>query len=455
MRSCLLCLFLLAGLIVADQANARFTWAVDEVENPGVPVLQPQEVIDLTSHGPVSDVALSTDGKTLLFADSGSATNIWALLVAYSIRALPFLIGLIVVWRLFALIRTRRRLPIENGPYCRKCAYPTRGLSSSDCPECGKSLVGGGTARGISKRYAVRWSFVTLSVGVLLGVGATYLDASPYSTVGKWLTWRSEPLSDWVEQNQVVTLYPYHCDTARIHEVEIAAGSQPRKIGDVVVSEDGFSIIIPNSPFPPSHEQFITSEDQQFALMQTHDFYAILDLESKQITQRGSREKIRDPYQLYENRSVETSGDVHFSDWLYERHRLDASGAVEYSFRGAQYTEIPLRVRYGYRGRPNDFRSAMVEIERGSDDGQPFHRLSRIHDCTVICRFKAGYLTLISQHGVLIYDLESDQWVAELDIRPYITYLDTDGIQLAVSADRRTVALVGEDPTKVLIYRLP
>jgi hypothetical protein len=444
MRPALLLIHFVIFLALTVSADARLSTQLSEVENPGVPVLAPTEFIDISPYGFAEDVVLSTDGQVLFYAEGSEVLDIWAALIHYLQIVLPFLVGLLMVWQWWSLIMRRRRTPLENGPFCAKCAYPTEGLSAEECPECGKPLAGRGTTPGITFRHAMIRASVFFCVGTLLGTTIMTANTSFDSYLCRLIDWRSESLAVSVSSSPGHPLSDFVRSTVAVRAIGIGSKRAPSTVGHVLCSDEvGYwPHAIPNMSWQWMGHQFDCDDDQKRSVIITDDYTAWLDLEANRFVTHTANEQIDyAPVELdVESQEVK---DV-FLDYT-----------IPVRFRHSAWRRPP-----GYPGNHPEappFQSSELSVTFISVSHRFSHMLNHGGECQVICRLQAGYIVLITAHSIYIHDVETKQWVAELDLSSELLSwhaLDDAGLPTHISLDRRTV-VVQTSLTRALIFQLP
>lgn len=164
----------------------------------------------------------SVDGQTLFVQTWGRGViNVWEVLIFYWPELLGVLTILTGLLCLLAIRLIVRRKQIVGEPHCRRCGYCLRGLSHSQCPECGvpstRPIVGRSLARRLLLPLGI-FAFVVASYGGLWLLSAPRLIKAP-----NWLQWWSCAMSDWV---QIMKLDAARLTkpASRVLEIDVTSG---------------------------------------------------------------------------------------------------------------------------------------------------------------------------------------------------------------------------------------
>jgi hypothetical protein len=467
-------LSILLSLALGGSAAAYIVVPLDEVKNPGVPVIQPDEVIDFSQHGDAGDVAISADGRHVVYTQDAQQLDVWAAIVSYWPEALLGGLSVFLFAGLVLTVRRRRRFPFEHGPFCKKCAYPTRGLTGTSCPECGKSLAGRGVRRGLTRPYAFAVALVLLVAG--LSAAAVYRETDPprHGSASRWIDWRSERLADWTQSGQYRRFYDDIRPTTAIRSIELGTTDPPTTVGHVPISTDrGRSLAASTfylGPRPFSHQSFDSNQSQSMAAVQTMDYHASIDLKRMKLTANGRLdEDVRYIGLLSEDGEHDYRHPYQIGTEPVKRYTLGSTDGETVVYRKENTDTIELELRSGWGARlvnvfdDEDEPVAQIEayasktltIEHGRLGDEPISIVKNDDNLSLNCRFQAGYLTVLSSNAIFLYDTQAGEWVAELDISGVAGFFDQYGVPTAVSMDRSTVIVLNKDGTKAAVYRLP
>lgn len=486
---------LLVGLVwvaVSGAAQARLAVPMDEMENPGVAVQQPDEILAFPQRqtganmfsGPRSstpnDIALSADGSRLVFTQDAEVLNVWWVIVWVWPEIVATLAGLLVLWGLWRVVRRRRRFPAERGPYCRKCAYETRDLASSECPECGKALAGKGTTRGIAWERTVATAVILFFAAACIVTVYGLTSPPRIGTVNDWFNWRSESLARSARGTNYKWLENLIRPTTAIRSVPIDDPKQVETIEHVPLGDAAdagwLPFIIINSSPPYTYQCFHFTNDRSLAVVCTHRYVSRIDLETLRPLSTEAIRAEEERKHTYIYGQLNDQADAYYARhmWTDLDRRLVSSETTKWALDGEDLGEVtityeePVRLEIMHRvttmshrvtspnsGRPFEYRPATIIIEVGQvSDGQTLITASA-RGIRLRMHIANGYLVVQAGGMVYLYDLDTARWVAALDPTPIQNLGWLDGAQTAVSADRRWFAVRGHDGEKVAVYRLP
>lgn len=469
---------ILGGLLLCIfSAEARFFGHLNEMENPGVPVLQPDQVLPIGPNG-VGDIAMSTDGQHLVYTDWSHQFDIWLALVWFWPGITSVLLGLALPICLPRFIRRRVRMPKESGPFCRKCAYPSHGHQSDVCPECGKPLCGKKSIDPGVTRLRTWTHCLTSTVLVSLVIALLWTIQLPrFGWVSGLIDWRSEPLAIWVLTNQNQSLEPYVIGTTAIRYVELTDPTDVKTIAHVrYATPEGLSDrlyppAVPNSSRLNYYETLQTNQAQTRASVQTESCFAAIDLERLKRVDAG--EMYRHDYARHTSLSADGKAAMQmFFHGSNDRGMLidiDGSKARDVPKNITETKTITVNTRYT---SPSDrkakiskgiepdplppFTAQALKVQTTQLGDEQFQQLEGSPFANqLVGDVQAGLLILVALDEVLLYDLENDKWVAVLDIRQLGGVDSTDGVQVAVAADRSIAAVLSKDQYQVATFVLP
>jgi hypothetical protein len=162
-------------------------------------ITPPDRTIAIQKDVALDVLGFSADGKALYLQADVDQVHVLALLLYYWPEAAAALPALLVL-RWFVRVARVRQFPGEE--HCRRCNYLLKNLPSPRCPECGTELTPRNRIPGRQ-----RWPRLAIATALLLGLVATYhlCNARLPRTgrAGEWLDWRSIRLAKWAEEGKV------------------------------------------------------------------------------------------------------------------------------------------------------------------------------------------------------------------------------------------------------------
>ena len=194
----------------------------------------PSRIIKCDAQG-LTLVGLSEDGGSVYYAETVDEANVWRILSYYwpecfcVMAAVPLL-----VW----VRRVVRRGGQDVGEeYCRKCNYMLRGLTSSQCPECGLELTPAQRVHGRRMRARIALP-VVLAVTL---IGAYAVGRSRVHRLGRfsdWFDWPTMHIRQWASDWRFRS--PDAFRQTVVFSTNVAAGGERTRVARI--RHDGITV---------------------------------------------------------------------------------------------------------------------------------------------------------------------------------------------------------------------